>query len=57
MSKHRRGRSRWAFGEPIPEIEPKPFSLPKEFLTDDARKASARNVRRARRERTSGGAH
>lgn len=50
MEKHRRsGRTRFAFGLPLPEIEEREFELPSEMLTDEARRASARSRRRQRR--------
>lgn len=50
IGKHRRGRTRFAFGEPLPEPREKDFCLPNDMLTDDAIRASARSRRRARRE-------
>ena len=50
LEKHRRsGRTSWAFGQPIPEMEPKAFSLPRDMITEEARRASARSRRRQRR--------
>ncbi|MCJ1380832.1 hypothetical protein MMC17_003941 [Xylographa soralifera] len=50
LGKHRRGRTRFAFGQIVPELAERPFHLPREMLTDDAIRASARSRRRARRE-------
>lgn len=50
VGKHRRGRARFAFGQPLPCISDKPFSLPPDMLSQDILAASARNRRRARRE-------
>lgn len=50
IGKHRRGRSRTAFGCLIPEIPEKAFQLPPDFLTEEALAASARSRRRVRRE-------
>ncbi|MCJ1402506.1 hypothetical protein MMC11_005726 [Xylographa trunciseda] len=50
LGKHRRGRTRFAFGQVVPELAERPFGLPREMLTDDAIRASARSRRRARRE-------
>ncbi|MCJ1477562.1 hypothetical protein MMC13_006234 [Lambiella insularis] len=50
LGKHRRGRTRFAFGQPVPELAERPFKLPAAMLTDDAIRASARSRRRARRE-------
>ena len=50
LGKHRRGRTRFAFGQAIPELAERPFDLPSEMLTHDAIRASARSRRRARRE-------
>ncbi|MCJ1387432.1 hypothetical protein MMC18_000275 [Xylographa bjoerkii] len=50
LGKHRRGRTRFAFGQVVPELAERPFDLPREMLTNDAIKASARSRRRARRE-------
>lgn len=54
IGKHRRGRSRFAFGQPVPELPEKAFRLPSEMLTEDAIRASARSRRRARRESKDG---
>ena len=50
LGKHRRGRTRFAFGQIVPEPPERPFDLPREMLTDNAIRASARSRRRARRE-------
>lgn len=48
---HRRGRTAWAFGVPVPDFPRQTFELPKEFLTEGAIRSSARHVRRLKRER------
>ena len=50
LGKHRRGRTRLAFGQPLPDIKKKDFELPQDILTQDALRASARSRRAARRE-------
>lgn len=50
VGKHRRGRSRTAFGCLIPEMPESAFHLPPDFLTEDALAASARSRRRVKRE-------
>lgn len=50
IGKHRRGRARFAFGQPLPEMVEKWFELPPDMLSLDALRASARSRRRARRE-------
>lgn len=50
LGKHRRGRIRLAFGQPLPVLKDKPFELPGDILTQDALAASARSRRRFRRE-------
>ena len=50
IGKHRRGRSRTAFGCAIPEMPETAFQLPPDYLTEDALAASARSRRRVRRE-------
>lgn len=50
LGKHRRGRTRFAFGQPLPNIQERDFDLPDGLLTHDALAASARSKRRARRE-------
>lgn len=49
IGKHRRGRARFAFGEPLPNVMEKAFKLPPDILSQDAITANARNRRRARR--------
>lgn len=51
LAGHRRGRSRFAFGLPVPEPEERDFALPAEMVTAEARRASAR-MRRVRRRST-----
>lgn len=50
IGKHRRGRARFAFGQPLPDLVEKWFELPPDMLSLDALRASARSRRRARRE-------
>lgn len=50
IGKHRRGRTRFAFGQPVPIIPEQVFNLPSDMLSHDAIIASARSRRRARRE-------
>ncbi|KAI9880150.1 MAG: hypothetical protein M1830_005179 [Pleopsidium flavum] len=50
IGKHRRGRSRTAFGYPIPDMLEEVFQLPSDLLTEDVLAASARSRRRSRRE-------
>lgn len=50
LGKHRRGRTRFAFGQPLPAIQDKDFNLPEGLLSHDALAASARSRRRVRRE-------
>ena len=50
LERHRRsGRTKYAFGQPIPEMEPRDFELPRDMVTEEARRASARSRRRQRR--------
>ena len=49
LGKHRRGRTRLAFGQPLPDVPEREFSLPESLRTPDALAASARSKRRARR--------
>ena len=51
IGNHRRGRSRFAFGQPLPEPEEQTFELPKDILTEDALAASERGRRAAKRGR------
>ena len=53
LGNHRRGRSRYAFGHPLPEPDERSFELPREILTDDALAASERGRRAAKRRRES----
>jgi hypothetical protein len=50
IGKHRRGRTKIAFGHPIPDFAEEDFSLPADMLSQEAIAASARSRRRARRE-------
>ena len=50
IGKHRRGRTRFAFGQPLPEIPEMDFQLPPEVLSQEAIAAGARSRRRAKRE-------
>lgn len=50
LSKHRRGRVRFAFGQQLPELEQRDFNLPSEMLTTKFIAANARSRRAARRE-------
>ena len=51
LGKHRRsGRSRMAFGQPIPEVDERYFDLPKEVKTTEALLESGRRIRRSKRE-------
>lgn len=50
IGKYRRGRARFAFGQPLPNVAEKSFDLPPDILSQDAIAASARSRRRARRE-------
>ena len=50
IGKHRRGRTKIAFGHPIPDFHEADFSLPPDMLSQEAIAASARSRRRARRE-------
>jgi hypothetical protein len=47
---HRRGRSRTAFGQPVPELEEREFQLPDDILTPEVLDAVNRRRRRLRRE-------
>lgn len=53
IGNHRRGRSRYAFGQPLPELEEHPFELPRDILTEEALAASERGRRAAKRRRES----
>ncbi|KAL8939089.1 MAG: hypothetical protein Q9211_002902 [Gyalolechia sp. 1 TL-2023] len=50
LSKHRRGRLRFAFGQQVPELEEREFDLPSEMLTTKFIAANARSRRASRRE-------
>lgn len=50
LSKHRRGRLRFAFGQQVPELEQREFDLPSEMLTTKFIAANARSRRAARRD-------
>jgi len=54
INKHRRGRSKTAFGQPLVEPAERDFVLPDEVFSDEAVRESER--RRRRRRRDSGGA-
>lgn len=45
----RRGRTVMAWGEPVPEPEPRDFELPEEFRDEELLKARARRLRRVQR--------
>ncbi|KAL5361720.1 something about silencing, SAS, complex subunit 4-domain-containing protein [Aspergillus floccosus] len=49
LSAHRKGRVRFAFGHPIPDMEEKEFELPAELLTPEAIDACRRKRRRMKR--------
>ncbi|KAL5336724.1 something about silencing, SAS, complex subunit 4-domain-containing protein [Aspergillus crustosus] len=49
MSGNRKGRTRLAFGQPIPDLEEKEFELPGDILTADAIKSCQRKRRRVKR--------
>ena len=52
LDKSRRtGRTRWAFGHPVPEVVEEDFWLPEEMVSPAARKASARLRRGMKRGR------
>ncbi|KAL4902602.1 something about silencing, SAS, complex subunit 4-domain-containing protein [Aspergillus multicolor] len=53
MSGNRKGRTRLAFGHPVPELEEKEFELPVDILTPEAIKDCQRKRRRIKRERAS----
>ena len=51
IGKHRRsGRTRMAFGQPIPEVDERPFDLPPDVKTTEALLESGRRMRRSKRE-------
>ena len=50
LEKNRRsGRVRFAFGQPVPDMAERNFALPREFITAESLKASARSRRLQRR--------
>ncbi|KAL8653767.1 MAG: hypothetical protein Q9210_001903 [Variospora velana] len=49
LSRHRRGRVRFAFGQQLPDLELRDFDLPSEMLTTKFIAANARSRRAARR--------
>lgn len=52
LDKSRRaGRTRWAFGHPVPDMPEKAFSLPADYTSDEFRKISARLRRGMKRSR------
>jgi len=51
IGKHRRGRVRFAFGQPLPEPEEQEFELNPEILTSEAIRASERKRRASKRVR------
>ena len=50
IGKHRRGRVRYAFGQPLPEPENREFYLPSEILSPERIAASARKQRISKRQ-------
>ena len=50
-SRRTTGRTKWAFGHPVPDMSEMPFTLPKSMVSAEARKASARLRRGMRRGR------
>lgn len=51
IGKHRRGRVRFAFGQPLPELGEQEFQLSQEILTSEAVRASERKRRASKRAR------
>lgn len=51
VGKHRRGRVRFAFGQPLPELGEQEFELGQEILTSEAVRASERKRRASKRAR------
>ncbi|KAL2870035.1 acetyltransferase SAS4-like domain-containing protein [Aspergillus lucknowensis] len=49
ISGHRKGRTRFAFGHPIPEVPEREFKLPGDILTPEAIKSCQRKRRRMKR--------
>ena len=54
LGKHRRGRTRFAFGHAVPTVGDGEFALPRGWLTEEAIRASRRRTRRVRRGRVEG---
>ena len=55
IGKHRRsGRSRTAFGQPIPDVPEKDFELPQEVMTTEAKRESDRRRRKRNRDSEDG---
>ena len=50
IGKHRRGRVRYAFGQPLPEPDDQEFDLPREILSPERVAASARKQRISKRQ-------
>ena len=50
-SRRTTGRTRWAFGYPVPDMSETPFTLPKSMVSAEARKATGRLRRGMRRDR------
>ncbi|KAF2234948.1 hypothetical protein EV356DRAFT_514593 [Viridothelium virens] len=50
LGKNRHGRTTFAFGHPLPELEEREFSLPKDYLTPEAITAAQRKRRRLKRQ-------
>lgn len=50
IGKRRRGRTRFAFGQPLPEIPYRAFELPPSILSEEVLAANARRRRAAKRE-------
>ncbi|GES58848.1 hypothetical protein ATEIFO6365_0003013100 [Aspergillus terreus] len=55
LSAHRKGRVRFAFGHPVPDLAEREFELPAELLTPEAIDACRRKRRRMKRASRSGG--
>ncbi|KAL4957856.1 something about silencing, SAS, complex subunit 4-domain-containing protein [Aspergillus filifer] len=55
MSANRKGRTRLAFGHPIPEVSEREFELPSDILTEEAVRDCKRRRRRVMRESISSG--
>jgi len=50
LGTHRRGRNPTAFGQPVPEVGEREFSLPDGYITEEVVTANARKRRRLKRE-------